>query len=82
MHTIQTCVALKAASQSIIPVDTKLAAGITRFFPQFNDRFEAIAVRANHKCDGNRFKRDGEETCKANEVNLLLQKQHKVHFMV
>lgn len=35
----------RAASQSIIPVDTKLAAGITRFFPQFNDRFEAIAVR-------------------------------------
>lgn len=35
----------RAASQSIIPVDTKLAAGITRIFPQFNDRFEAIAVR-------------------------------------
>ena len=35
----------RAASQSIIPVDTKLAAGITRIFPQFYDRFEAIAVR-------------------------------------
>ena len=35
----------RAASQSIIPVDTKLAAGITRIFPKFNDRFEAIAVR-------------------------------------
>ena len=35
----------RAASQSIIPVDTKLAAGITRFFPKFNDKFEAIAVR-------------------------------------
>lgn len=35
----------RAASQSIIPVDTKLAAGITRFFPQFCDRFEAISVR-------------------------------------
>ncbi len=35
----------RAASQSIIPVDTRLAAGITRFFPKFNDRFEAIAVR-------------------------------------
>lgn len=35
----------RAASHSIIPVDTKLAAGITRIFPQFNDRFEAIAVR-------------------------------------
>lgn len=35
----------RAASQSIIPVDTKLAAGITRFFPEFKQRFEAIAVR-------------------------------------
>lgn len=35
----------RAASQSIIPVDTKLAAGITRIFPKFADRFEAIAVR-------------------------------------
>lgn len=35
----------RAASQSIIPVDTKLAAGITRFFPEFDQRFEAIAVR-------------------------------------
>lgn len=35
----------RAASQSIIPVDTKLAAGITRFFPKFCDRFEAISVR-------------------------------------
>ncbi|CAJ0990925.1 erythrose-4-phosphate dehydrogenase [Pantoea sp. Nvir] len=35
----------RAASQSIIPVDTKLAAGINRIFPKFNDRFQAIAVR-------------------------------------
>ncbi len=35
----------RAASQSIIPVDTKLAAGITRILPKFLDRFEAIAVR-------------------------------------
>lgn len=35
----------RAAGQSIIPVDTKLAAGITRIFPKFCDRFEAIAVR-------------------------------------
>ena len=35
----------RAASQSIIPVDTKLAAGITRIFPKFFDRFEAISVR-------------------------------------
>ena len=35
----------RAASQSIIPVDTRLSAGITRIFPKFCDRFEAIAVR-------------------------------------
>ncbi|KEA54560.1 MULTISPECIES: erythrose-4-phosphate dehydrogenase [Mangrovibacter] len=65
----------RAASQSIIPVDTRLAAGITRIFPKFCDRFEAIAVRVpvinvtaidlsvtvSHKVT-------------AQEVNLLLQK--------
>ena len=35
----------RAAGQSIIPVDTKLAAGITRIFPKFKDHFEAISVR-------------------------------------
>jgi D-erythrose 4-phosphate dehydrogenase len=35
----------RAASQSIIPVDTKLAAGIERILPKFAGRFEAIAVR-------------------------------------
>lgn len=35
----------RAASQSIIPVDTRLAAGISRIFPQFKDHFEAISVR-------------------------------------
>ncbi|ELZ5939432.1 erythrose-4-phosphate dehydrogenase [Providencia stuartii] len=35
----------RAASQSIIPVDTKLAAGITRIFPKFQNHFEAISVR-------------------------------------
>ncbi|KUM55108.1 erythrose-4-phosphate dehydrogenase [Rheinheimera sp. EpRS3] len=35
----------RAASQSIIPVDTKLALGIERILPQFAGRFEAIAVR-------------------------------------
>ncbi|MGL5121686.1 MAG: erythrose-4-phosphate dehydrogenase [Plesiomonas shigelloides] len=35
----------RAAGQSIIPVDTKLARGIGRIFPKFSDRFEAIAVR-------------------------------------
>ncbi|WP_371188893.1 erythrose-4-phosphate dehydrogenase [Thalassotalea maritima] len=35
----------RSASQSIIPVDTKLAAGIERILPKFSGRFEAIAVR-------------------------------------
>ncbi|EKT53494.1 erythrose-4-phosphate dehydrogenase [Providencia sneebia] len=35
----------RAASQSIIPVDTKLAAGIARILPKFKDHFEAISVR-------------------------------------
>ncbi|MXP67729.1 erythrose-4-phosphate dehydrogenase [Pantoea sp. Aalb] len=35
----------RAASQSIIPVDTRLALGIARIFPKFHDRFQAIALR-------------------------------------
>jgi len=35
----------RSASQSIIPVDTKLAIGIERILPKFSGRFEAIAVR-------------------------------------
>ena len=35
----------RAASQSIIPVDTQLAKGIERILPKFEGRFEAIAVR-------------------------------------
>ncbi|MGR2766338.1 erythrose-4-phosphate dehydrogenase [Photobacterium ganghwense] len=35
----------RAASQSIIPVDTKLHLGIGRIFPEFSDKFEAISVR-------------------------------------
>ncbi|EKE87498.1 erythrose-4-phosphate dehydrogenase [Idiomarina xiamenensis] len=35
----------RAASRSIIPVDTKLARGIERVLPKFAGRFEAIAVR-------------------------------------
>ncbi|MFT4924395.1 MAG: D-erythrose 4-phosphate dehydrogenase [Phenylobacterium sp.] len=35
----------RAASQSIIPVDTQLAVGIERIMPKFIGRFEAIAVR-------------------------------------
>ncbi|MCM2678160.1 erythrose-4-phosphate dehydrogenase [Echinimonas agarilytica] len=35
----------RAASQSIIPVDTKLARGIERILPHMENKFEAIAVR-------------------------------------
>ena len=35
----------RAASQSIIPVDTRLSAGIERILPKFAGKFEAIAVR-------------------------------------
>jgi len=35
----------RAASQSIIPVDTRLAVGIERILPRFAGKFEAIAVR-------------------------------------
>ncbi len=35
----------RAASHSIIPVDTKLARGIERILPHLHDKFEAISVR-------------------------------------
>ncbi|MFC5076490.1 D-erythrose-4-phosphate dehydrogenase [Vibrio thalassae] len=35
----------RAASHSIIPVDTKLHKGIERIFPKFYNKFEAISVR-------------------------------------
>ncbi len=35
----------RAASESIIPVDTKLHLGIGRIFPKFTNKFEAISVR-------------------------------------
>jgi len=65
----------RAASQSIIPVDTKLAAGITRFFPQFNDRFEAIAVRVpTINVTAIDLSVTVKKPVKASEVNQLLQK--------
>ncbi len=64
----------RAASQSIIPVDTKLANGITRIFPKFNDRFAAIAVRVPTinvtAIDLSVFVR---KAVRASEVNALLQ---------
>ena len=35
----------RAASQSIVPVDTGLLSGITRIFPKFNNCFDVIALR-------------------------------------
>lgn len=65
----------RAASQSIIPVDTKLAAGITRIFPQFRDRFEAIAVRVpTINVTAIDLSVTVKKPVKACEVNLLLQK--------
>ena len=64
----------RAASQSIIPVDTKLAAGITRIFPKFNDRFEAIAVRVpTINVTAIDLSVSVREAVRASEVNALLQ---------
>ena len=65
----------RAASQSIIPVDTKLSAGITRIFPQFNDRFEAIAVRVpTINVTAIDLSVTVKKPVKANEVNKKQQK--------
>ena len=64
----------RAASQSIIPVDTKLAAGITRIFPKFADRFEAIAVRVpTINVTAIDLSVSVREAVRACEVNSLLQ---------
>jgi D-erythrose 4-phosphate dehydrogenase len=54
-------------------VDTKLAAGITRIFPQFNDRFEAIAVPTINVTAID-LSVTVKKPVKACEVNQLLQK--------
>ncbi|EOY5421752.1 erythrose-4-phosphate dehydrogenase [Cronobacter dublinensis] len=65
----------RAASQSIIPVDTRLAAGIARIFPKFHDRFEAIAVRVpTINVTAIDLSVTVQKPVKAHEVNLLLQK--------
>lgn len=64
----------RAASQSIIPVDTRLAAGITRIFPKFADRFEAIAVRVpTINVTAIDLSVSVREAVRACEVNALLQ---------
>ena len=71
----------RAASQSIIPVDTKLAAGITRIFPKFCDRFEAISVRVptiNVTAIG--LSVSVQAAVKVSDVNHLLQKAASTSF--
>ena len=64
----------RAASQSIIPVDTRLAAGITRIFPKFHDRFEAIAVRVpTINVTAMDLSVSVRDAVSASEVNALLQ---------
>ena len=71
----------RAASQSIIPVDTRLAAGIARIFPKFNDRFEAIAVRVpTINVTAIDLSVTVKNAVKANEVNKLLQKSARDSF--
>ena len=71
----------RAASQSIIPVDTRLAAGITRIFPKFNDRFEAIAVRVpTINVTAIDLSVTVKKAVNANEVNRLLQKEARDSF--
>ncbi|MFP9228902.1 erythrose-4-phosphate dehydrogenase [Pectobacterium cacticida] len=65
----------RAASQSIIPVDTKLSAGITRIFPQFVDRFEAISVRVpTINVTAIDLSVSVRKAVNVNEINGLLQK--------
>ncbi|WP_151993169.1 erythrose-4-phosphate dehydrogenase [Buttiauxella massiliensis] len=71
----------RAASQSIIPVDTRLAAGIARIFPKFNDRFEAIAVRVpTINVTAIDLSVTVKNAVKSNEVNKLLQKAARDSF--
>ncbi|BDH44665.1 D-erythrose-4-phosphate dehydrogenase [Salmonella enterica subsp. enterica serovar Choleraesuis] len=71
----------RAASHSIIPVDTRLAAGITRFFPKFADRFEAIAVRVpTLNVTAIDLSVTVEKPVNALEVNSLLQKAAREGF--
>lgn len=71
----------RAASQSIIPVDTRLAAGIARILPQFADRFEAIAVRVpTINVTAIDLSVTVKQAVKPIEVNDLLQKSARESF--
>ena len=71
----------RAASQSIIPVDTRLAAGIARILPQFADCFEAIAVRVpTINVTAIDLSVTVKNAVKTIEVNELLQKAARESF--
>lgn len=71
----------RAASQSIIPVDTRLALGIARILPKFADCFEAIAVRVpTINVTAIDLSVTVTKSVKANEVNALLQKSASESF--
>lgn len=71
----------RAASQSIIPVDTRLAAGIARILPQFADCFEAIAVRVpTINVTAIDLSVTVKTAVKQSEVNELLQKAARESF--
>lgn len=71
----------RAASQSIIPVDTRLAAGIARILPKFADCFEAIAVRVpTINVTAIDLSVTVKSSVKASEVNELLQKSARESF--
>ena len=71
----------RAASQSIIPVDTKLAAGITRISPKFCDRFEAISVRVpTINVTAIDLSVSVQAAVKVSDVNHLLQKAASTSF--
>lgn len=54
----------RAASQSIIPVDTKLAAGITRIFRSFVTGLRLSRYGYRHQRYGYRFKRQRYSSCR------------------
>jgi D-erythrose 4-phosphate dehydrogenase len=64
----------RAASQSIIPVDTELARGIARIMPNFDGKFEAQAIRVpTTNVSLLDLALDVERTTTAEEVNQLLK---------
>jgi len=71
----------RAASQSIIPVDTKLAAGIERILPKLKNRFEAIAVRVpTTNVTAMDLSLTLKQRVEVDQVNRLLQQYSEQHY--